>query len=162
MCLASVLSSYQHHISVQLLPWCNACSFFLNVGIKLNRILHIVPSFSYLFPLQLVLLGDSGVGKSCIVLRFVRGQFDPTSKVKLATNVFRFHELYVHCTLTFSHVLFRFTFFHLMNLGNCWCIIFVTNIGIRGLHNTEVWNMGYCWPREVHIRGLALILSYDM
>lgn len=30
---------------------------------------------------QLVLLGDSGVGKSCIVLRFVRGQFDPTSKV---------------------------------------------------------------------------------
>lgn len=31
--------------------------------------------------MQLVLLGDSGVGKSCIVLRFVRGQFDPTSKV---------------------------------------------------------------------------------
>jgi ABC-type dipeptide/oligopeptide/nickel transport system ATPase component len=31
---------------------------------------------------QLVLLGDSGVGKSCIVLRFVRGQFDPTSKVR--------------------------------------------------------------------------------
>ncbi|QHO36786.1 Ras-related protein [Arachis hypogaea] len=30
---------------------------------------------------KLVLLGDSGVGKSCIVLRFVRGQFDPTSKV---------------------------------------------------------------------------------
>ncbi|KAF6983262.1 hypothetical protein CFC21_001492 [Triticum aestivum] len=29
---------------------------------------------------MLVLLGDSGVGKSCIVLRFVRGQFDPTSK----------------------------------------------------------------------------------
>ncbi|XLT74684.1 hypothetical protein HN873_031110, partial [Arachis hypogaea] len=29
---------------------------------------------------KLVLLGDSGVGKSCIVLRFVRGQFDPTSK----------------------------------------------------------------------------------
>ena len=28
-----------------------------------------------------MLLGDSGVGKSCIVLRFVRGQFDPTSKV---------------------------------------------------------------------------------
>ena len=159
MCLASVLSSYQHHISVQLLPWCNACSFFLNVGIKLNRILHIVPSFSYLFPLQLVLLGDSGVGKSCIVLRFVRGQFDPTSKVKLATNLFRFHEQYKYIH---SHVLFCFTFFHLMNLGNCWCIIFVTNIGIRGLHNTEVWNMGYCWPREVHIRGLALILSYDM
>jgi GTPase SAR1 family protein len=33
--------------------------------------------------MQLVLLGDSGVGKSCIVLRFVRGQFDPTSKVNL-------------------------------------------------------------------------------
>lgn len=30
---------------------------------------------------KLVLLGDSGVGKSCIVLRFVRGQFDPNSKV---------------------------------------------------------------------------------
>nr|POF10708.1 ras-related protein rabf1 [Quercus suber] len=32
----------------------------------------------------LVLLGDSGVGKSCIVLRFVCGQFDPTSKVTLS------------------------------------------------------------------------------
>lgn len=30
---------------------------------------------------KLVLLGDSGVGKSCLVLRYVRGQFDPTSKV---------------------------------------------------------------------------------
>ena len=28
-----------------------------------------------------MLLGDSGVGKSCIVLRFVKGQFDPSSKV---------------------------------------------------------------------------------
>lgn len=35
------------------------------------------------FHLQLVLLGDSGVGKSCIVLRFVRGQFDASSKVRL-------------------------------------------------------------------------------
>ena len=135
--LVCVWLAFYHHISVQLLPWCNACSFF-KCWHQIESNLHIVPSFSYLFPLQLVLLGDSGVGKSCIVLRFVRGQFDPTSKVKLATNVFRFHELYVHCTLTFSHVLFRFTFFHLMNLGNCWCIIFVTNIGIRGLHNTEV------------------------
>lgn len=30
---------------------------------------------------KLVLLGASGVGKSCLVLRYVRGQFDPTSKV---------------------------------------------------------------------------------
>nr|GEX90861.1 Ras-related protein RABF1 [Tanacetum cinerariifolium] len=29
---------------------------------------------------ELVLLGDSGVGESCIVLRFIHGQFDPTSK----------------------------------------------------------------------------------
>eukprot|EP00897_Mesotaenium_endlicherianum_P004333 jgi/Mesen1/3928/ME000209S02949 len=32
---------------------------------------------------KLVLLGDSGVGKSCIVLRFVRGQFDPSSKFEI-------------------------------------------------------------------------------
>ncbi|XP_075502763.1 ras-related protein RABF1-like isoform X1 [Primulina tabacum] len=40
------------------------------------------------FPLspQLVLLGGSGVGKSCIVLRFVRGQFDPTSKVTVGAS----------------------------------------------------------------------------
>mmetsp|Transcript_2221 Transcript_2221/g.6560 ORF Transcript_2221/g.6560 Transcript_2221/m.6560 type:complete len:232 (-) Transcript_2221:578-1273(-) len=30
---------------------------------------------------KLVLLGDSGVGKSCIVQRYVRGNFDPSSKV---------------------------------------------------------------------------------
>ncbi|KAE8786793.1 ras-related protein RABF1 [Hordeum vulgare] len=35
---------------------------------------------------SLVLLGDSGVGKSCIVLRFVRGQFDPTSKVTVGAS----------------------------------------------------------------------------
>nr|GEV55395.1 Ras-related protein RABF1 [Tanacetum cinerariifolium] len=29
---------------------------------------------------NLVLLGDSGVGESCIVLRFIHGRFDPTSK----------------------------------------------------------------------------------
>lgn len=36
--------------------------------------------------LKLVLLGDSGVGKSCIVLHFVRGQFDPTSKVTVGAS----------------------------------------------------------------------------
>ncbi|KAL3523492.1 hypothetical protein ACH5RR_016326 [Cinchona calisaya] len=36
--------------------------------------------------IKLVLLGDSGVGKSCIVLRFVRGQFDPTSKVTIGAS----------------------------------------------------------------------------
>jgi len=35
---------------------------------------------------KLVLLGDSGVGKSCIVLRFVRGQFDATSKVTVGAS----------------------------------------------------------------------------
>ncbi|GAB2222134.1 hypothetical protein Drorol1_Dr00013336 [Drosera rotundifolia] len=34
----------------------------------------------------LVLLGDSCVGKSYIVLRFVRGQFDPTSKVTVRAS----------------------------------------------------------------------------
>ncbi|KAG6546113.1 hypothetical protein Mapa_012145 [Marchantia paleacea] len=36
--------------------------------------------------IKLVLLGDSGVGKSCIVLRFVRGQFDPSSKVTVGAS----------------------------------------------------------------------------
>ncbi|WZZ52465.1 hypothetical protein YC2023_052572 [Brassica napus] len=36
--------------------------------------------------MQLVLLGDSGVGKSCIVLRFVRGEFDTTSKVTVGAS----------------------------------------------------------------------------
>ncbi|CAL9100608.1 unnamed protein product, partial [Musa acuminata var. zebrina] len=35
---------------------------------------------------KLVLLGDSGVGKSCIVLRFVRGHFEPTSKVTVGAS----------------------------------------------------------------------------
>ncbi|CAN6837523.1 unnamed protein product, partial [Brassica oleracea] len=35
---------------------------------------------------KLVLLGDSGVGKSCIVLRFVRGEFDTTSKVTVGAS----------------------------------------------------------------------------
>ncbi|CAH2050879.1 unnamed protein product, partial [Thlaspi arvense] len=36
--------------------------------------------------LQLVLLGDSGVGKSCIVIRFMRDQFDPASKVTVGAS----------------------------------------------------------------------------
>ncbi|XP_009397620.2 ras-related protein RABF1-like [Musa acuminata AAA Group] len=35
---------------------------------------------------KLVLLGDSGVGKSCIVIRFVRGRFDPTSQVTVGAS----------------------------------------------------------------------------
>ncbi|KAJ8766018.1 hypothetical protein K2173_020534 [Erythroxylum novogranatense] len=35
---------------------------------------------------KLVLLVDSGVGKSCIVLQFVRSQFDPTSKVTIGAS----------------------------------------------------------------------------
>nr|DAD36826.1 TPA_asm: hypothetical protein HUJ06_007467 [Nelumbo nucifera] len=35
---------------------------------------------------KLVLLGDSGVGKSCIVLHFVRGQFDPSPKVAVGAS----------------------------------------------------------------------------
>ncbi|KAI3874566.1 hypothetical protein MKX03_028575 [Papaver bracteatum] len=38
------------------------------------------------FRVKLVLLGESGVGKSCIVLRFVRGQFDTTSKVTVGAS----------------------------------------------------------------------------
>lgn len=45
---------------------------------------------------QLVLLGDSGVGKSCIVLRFVRGQFDPTSKV---SNMLLLHTTFFYLIL---------------------------------------------------------------
>ncbi|KAK6144743.1 hypothetical protein DH2020_021563 [Rehmannia glutinosa] len=37
-------------------------------------------------PYSFVKGGDSGVGKSCIVLRFVRGQFDPTSKVTVGAS----------------------------------------------------------------------------
>jgi small GTP-binding protein len=86
------LAFYQHIdviSQVQLMPWCNACCFFvvfLKCWHQIESNLHIVLSFSYLFPLQLVLLGDSGVGKSCIVLRFVRGQFDPTSKVTVGAS----------------------------------------------------------------------------
>ncbi|XP_021717668.1 ras-related protein RABF1-like [Chenopodium quinoa] len=44
------------------------------------------PSDAKNLKVKLVLLGDSGVGKSCIVLRFVRGQFDPTSKVTVGAS----------------------------------------------------------------------------
>ncbi|KAB1212410.1 Ras-related protein RABF1 [Morella rubra] len=43
-------------------------------------------AFQFFGFVQPVLLGDSGVGKSCIVLRFVRGQFDPTSKVTVGAS----------------------------------------------------------------------------
>lgn len=61
-----------------------ACSFSWCIQKCANKSLHPICDTDLPFPqhhLQLVLLGDSGVGKSCIVLRFVRGQFDPTSKV---------------------------------------------------------------------------------
>jgi hypothetical protein len=43
----------------------------------------------------------------------------------------------------------HYYYFHIIS-GNCWCIIFITNLGIGGFDNSEVWNMGYCWTREVH------------
>jgi hypothetical protein len=119
----------------------------------LKKYIPFVLSFSYLFLLHSWHNLETGVGRRCIVLRFVRGQFDPTSKLKPSTNVFGFHEQYTHLHFTFSSCAISLQLLSLkMNLGNCWCVIFVTNIGIRGLHNSEVWNMGYCWPREVPIR----------
>lgn len=56
--------------------------------------------------MQLVLLGDSGVGKSCIVLRFVRGQFDPTSKVNLIKNqLIGLHSSWIDCNFYWLNVL---------------------------------------------------------
>lgn len=56
-----------------------ACSCFaVAVALCAGAFLLVRPSTACA---QLVLLGDSGVGKSCIVLRFVKGQFDPSSKV---------------------------------------------------------------------------------
>ncbi|GAB2223549.1 hypothetical protein Droror1_Dr00017690 [Drosera rotundifolia] len=47
----------------------------------------IIESWSHIrADLGLVLLGDSGVGKSCIMLQIVRGQFDPTSKVTVGAS----------------------------------------------------------------------------
>ncbi|CAN8254540.1 unnamed protein product [Cochlearia groenlandica] len=52
----------------------------------LNSSENAVPSDAKNLRVKLVLLGDSGVGKSCIVLRFVRGQFDATSKVTVGAS----------------------------------------------------------------------------
>jgi len=41
---------------------------------------------------KLVLLGDSGVGKSCLVLRYVRGQFDEQSKITVGA-AFMSHQM---------------------------------------------------------------------
>ena len=41
---------------------------------------------------KLVLLGDSGVGKSCLVLRYVRGQFDESSKITVGA-AFMSHQM---------------------------------------------------------------------
>lgn len=48
---------------------------------------------------KLVLLGDSGVGKSCLVLRYVRGQFDPTSKVTVGA-AFMSHSVHLQSGAT--------------------------------------------------------------
>ena len=34
--------------------------------------------------------------------------------------------------------------------GNCWSFFFVTNNSTARLYNSQVWNMGYCWSREVN------------
>ncbi|URE06789.1 ras-related protein [Musa troglodytarum] len=67
-----------------------ASPVFVSFGIPLPSNSGSRPSLSRRWaapPLfQLVLLGDSGVGKSCIVLRFVRGHFEPTSKVTVGAS----------------------------------------------------------------------------
>lgn len=74
---------------IQIITRTRKVFFFFLLFCPLNKdLVLMVPvlltftKISFDFAIQLVLLGDSGVGKSCIVLRFVRGQFDPTSKVR--------------------------------------------------------------------------------
>ncbi|KAJ8648191.1 hypothetical protein MRB53_001214 [Persea americana] len=60
---------------------------FVLIGARFRFLSKIsLAPWAALLPFPLVLLGDSGVGKSCIVLRFVRGQFDPTSKVTVGAS----------------------------------------------------------------------------
>ena len=108
-----------------------------------------------IFMVQLVLLGDSGVGKSCIVLRFVRGQFDPTSKV---TELWMKMLLppWLHSSCFRTSIIFN----SFQIIGNCWCIVFITNIGIGGFNSSKVWNLGYCWTREVDISCFLMLGNY--
>ena len=47
---------------------------------------------------KLVLLGDSGVGKTCLVTRFVRGSFDESSKVTVGVRGWEARALDFACT----------------------------------------------------------------
>ncbi|KAB1209599.1 Ras-related protein RABF1 [Morella rubra] len=53
-----------------------------NIQIKESKVRGILLSGAT----ESVLLGDSGVGKSCIVLHFAHGQFDLTSKVTVGAS----------------------------------------------------------------------------
>ncbi|CAL4929099.1 unnamed protein product [Urochloa decumbens] len=70
---ATISLFVRHGIMPYTLPYALMCSVCYN-------------NFKRIKQFALVLLGDSGVGKSCIVLRFVRGQFDPTSKVTVGAS----------------------------------------------------------------------------
>ncbi|KAG2537865.1 hypothetical protein PVAP13_9NG326100 [Panicum virgatum] len=81
------LAFYQHIDVISQSNYCLGVMLvvFLNVGIKLNRICTLFP-VSLICSLCSWYCLETGVGKSCIVLRFVRGQFDPTSKVTVGAS----------------------------------------------------------------------------
>lgn len=112
------------------------------------------------WPPQLVLLGDSGVGKSCIVLRFVRGQFDPSSKVSSLPRLTLPGTWSYASVSSFSapgpsfYIIWECP---IWERSCCWhcgtgygrCIIFVANDSSSGFHDGEVWDLGHCGPRKV-------------
>ena len=93
---------------------------------------------------KLVLLGESAVGKSSLVLRFVKGQFHEYQESTIggqAAWILLSDILGIIClpsaitlsTKPLSHIYSCFPD------TNC----------LSGWHNSQVWDLGYCWSGEV-------------
>lgn len=100
---------------------------------------------------QLVLLGDSGVGKSCIVLRFVRGQFDPTSKVRC---IFLIHQLVTWPIWLSFWATFCPTILNLIDVS-----IFLLSLRVKRFYYDEIYLIG--WPFIISGNRWSFILVTD-
>lgn len=88
---------------------------------------------------KLVLLGDMAVGKSSLVLRFVKGQFDEFQETTIGGEKRAYGRVCVIEPVKW--------------MSFCLCSGLPGSVGVSGRHHSQVWDLGHCGTRAIPQSG---------